>query len=80
MSYTSRMAPVMAASIVGVVTGVYVFQPLLVQYRNDTQGTFRPEQKDLKVDSVAQSEKEPAQPAALSPAKPASTPLKSEAT
>ncbi|KAK0566092.1 hypothetical protein OC844_000904 [Tilletia horrida] len=53
MSYTQRLVPVFVASLVGVATGIYVFQPLLVQYKADTHGSFRPEQKDLKLDAPA---------------------------
>ncbi|KAK0554454.1 hypothetical protein OC845_000715 [Tilletia horrida] len=52
MSYVQRIAPVFLASFVGVATGVYVFKPLLLQYRAETHGTWKPENIDLKVDEA----------------------------
>ncbi|CAO1612633.1 unnamed protein product [Parajaminaea phylloscopi] len=42
MSASQRIIPLLAVSVVGVATGIYVFDPLLKQYAQDTGGTFRP--------------------------------------
>lgn len=42
MSYRQRIVPLFIATFVGVVSGVYVFDPLLKQYAIDSRGTFDP--------------------------------------
>ncbi|PWN29898.1 hypothetical protein BDZ90DRAFT_519 [Jaminaea rosea] len=44
MSASQRLFPLFAASVVGVATGYYIFDPILRQYSRDTSGTFQPEQ------------------------------------
>lgn len=44
MSYVQRIAPLLLATAVGVASGVYIFDGPLKQYKQDTQGTFDPDQ------------------------------------
>ncbi|KAK9896811.1 hypothetical protein P389DRAFT_194464 [Cystobasidium minutum MCA 4210] len=42
---SGRFASLFLATGVGIVSGIYIFKPLLEQYKADTHGTFRPEQR-----------------------------------
>ncbi|UZJ55459.1 hypothetical protein CBS101457_004779 [Exobasidium rhododendri] len=43
MSFRARAAPWMIAGLLGVGSGVYIFDPLLRQYTIDSRGTMDPE-------------------------------------
>lgn len=43
MSASQRILPLLVAGTVGLISGVYIFDPLLRQYAKDTKGTFDPE-------------------------------------
>lgn len=38
-----RVLPLATATVIGVTSGVYIFDPLIKQYRDETRGTFKPE-------------------------------------
>lgn len=40
---SQRIIPLLAAAALGMVSGAYIFDPILRQYAQDTNGTFRPE-------------------------------------
>jgi len=60
MSFAQRFIPPMLMVVAGVATGIYVFDPILKQYQEDTHGTFKPSEIDeLKVtDRTKQEAKE----------------------
>lgn len=43
MSFQHRVVPVLLASLVGVVSGTYLFGPPLQQYKVDSRGTSDPD-------------------------------------
>lgn len=43
MSFRQRAAPLMMAGLLGVASGVYIFDPLLRQYAIDSRGTLDPD-------------------------------------
>jgi hypothetical protein len=43
MSFRQRAAPFMVAGLLGVGSGVYIFDPMLRQYAIDSRGTLDPE-------------------------------------
>jgi hypothetical protein len=43
MSFRQRAAPIMLAGLVGVGSGMYIFDPLMRQYAIDSRGTGDPE-------------------------------------
>jgi hypothetical protein len=43
MAFRQRAAPWMIAALVGIGSGVYIFDPIMRQYVIDSRGTFDPE-------------------------------------
>jgi hypothetical protein len=43
MSASQRLVPLLLVAFVGVVSGVYIFDGPLKQYRSDTDGSFKPD-------------------------------------
>lgn len=42
--YAQRYLPILIAGTLGIVSGSYIFDPILKQYKVDTNGSFQPEQ------------------------------------